>query len=109
METAFHNDVMTPCGPGSFCPALPVTREWMAVLVLRSLSRSLTPPACVAGSERFIDVPASHMFCPWIEELARRGVVSGCGGGNYCPAAPVTREHMAVFITATFDLQLYGP
>jgi hypothetical protein len=57
----------------------------------------------------FNDVPASSPFCPWIEELARRGVVSGCGGGNYCPAAPVTREQMAVFISATFGLQLYGP
>ena len=31
--------------------------------------------------------PASSPFCRWIEELARRGVVSGCGGGNYCPTA----------------------
>jgi len=34
-------------------------------------------------------------------------VVAGCGGGNYCPAAPVTREQMAVFLTATFGLRLY--
>ena len=45
----------------------------------------------------------------WIEELARRGVVGGCGGGNYCPANPVTRGQMAVFISATFGLTLYGP
>jgi hypothetical protein len=36
-------------------------------------------------------------------------VVSGCGGGNYCPADPVTREQMAVFTSATFGLTLYGP
>jgi hypothetical protein len=30
----------------------------------------------------FADVPLSS-FCRWIE-LARRGVVSGCGGGNCC-------------------------
>ena len=39
----------------------------------------------------------------------RRGIVSGCGGGNYCPAAPVTRQEMAVFLTVTFGLTLYGP
>jgi hypothetical protein len=54
------------------------------------------------------DVPASSPFRRWIEELARRGVVTGCGGGNYCPTAAVTRERMAVFLTATFYLTLYG-
>ena len=44
-----------------------------------------------------------------LEELARRGVVGGCGGGRYCPAALVTREQMAVFLTAGFGLTLYGP
>ncbi len=57
----------------------------------------------------FNDVPASHAFCRWIEELVRRGVVSGCGGGNYCPGNAVTREQMSVFLTVTFGLTLYGP
>ena len=77
------------------------------MFVLRTLDPLLDPPAC--GTPVFDDVPASAPFCRWIEELARRGVVSGCGGGNYCPAEPVTREQMAVFITATFALTLYGP
>jgi hypothetical protein len=54
-------------------------------------------------------VPASSPFCRWIEELARRGVVAGCGGGNYCPTMPVAREQMAVFLGVTFGLVLYGP
>jgi hypothetical protein len=57
----------------------------------------------------FSDVPETSAFCPWIEELARRGITGGCGGGNYCPTAPVTREQMAVFLTGTFGLTLYGP
>jgi hypothetical protein len=56
----------------------------------------------------FTDVPASSPFCPWVEELARRGVVSGCGGGNYCPSQAVTRQQMGVFLTVTFGLNLYG-
>jgi hypothetical protein len=35
-------------------------------------------------------------------------VVTGCGNGNYCPSAPVTREQMGVFLSGTFALQLYG-
>lgn len=57
----------------------------------------------------FSDVPAASPFCPWIEELARRAVVSGCGDGNYCPGQPVMRAQMAVFITKTFGQSLYGP
>jgi hypothetical protein len=57
----------------------------------------------------YSDVPASSPFCRWIEELTRRAVVSGCGGGNYCPAAAVTREQMGVFMSVTFGLTLYGP
>jgi hypothetical protein len=80
----------------------------MAVFVLRTLDQTANPVACVSGSEMFADVPASSVFCRWIEELVRRAVVSGCGGGNYCPASPVTREQMGVFLTVTFGLTLYG-
>ena len=79
----------------------------MAVFVLRTLDPALNPPACAPPI--FNDVPATSAFCRWIEELARRGVVTGCGGGNYCPTAPVTREQMGVFLSATFGLTLYGP
>jgi hypothetical protein len=79
----------------------------MAVFVLRTLDPNLDPPACTTPV--FSDVPADSPFCRWIEELVRRGVVSGCAAGRYCPADPVTREQMAVFLTGTFGLTLYGP
>ena len=79
----------------------------MPIFVLRLLDPALDPPAC--GTPMFADVAASSPFCRWIEELARRGVVSGCGGGNYCPSNPVTRQQMAVFVGVTFGLTLYGP
>jgi hypothetical protein len=75
--------------------------------MLKTLDPAFNPPAC--GTPMFTDVPASSPFCAYIEELARRGVVSGCGGGNYCPTSPVTRGQMGVFIGATFGLTLYGP
>lgn len=99
--------IVSGCGGGSYCPTAPVTREQMALFVLRTLDPALTPPAC--GAPIFGDVPASSPFCRWIEELFRRGVVTGCGGGNYCPDQPVTREQMGVFLTVTFGLTLYGP
>jgi len=107
IEELARRGVVSGCGGGSYCPTSAVTREQMAVFVLRTLDPLLNPPACT--TPMFNDVPASSPFCRWIEELARRGIVGGCGGGNYCPAAAVTREQMGVFLGATFGLTLYGP
>jgi hypothetical protein len=106
IEELARRGVVSGCGGGNYCPSAPVARDQMAVFVLRTADPALNPPACT--TPMFGDVPASSPFCPWIEELARRGVVSGCGGGNYCPAAPVSREQMAVFLTGTFELPLYA-
>jgi hypothetical protein len=107
VEELARRGVVNGCGGGNYCPADPVTREQMAIFTLHTLDPALSPPAC--GTPLFNDVPASSPFCRWIEELFRRGVVTGCGGGNYCPTDPVTREQMGVFISATFGLTLYGP
>jgi predicted TIM-barrel enzyme len=106
IEELARRGVVSGCGGGNYCPTAPATREQMAVFVLRTLDPALNPPAC--GTPVFADVPASSPFCRWIEELARRGVVAGCGGGNYCPTAAVTREQMSVFLAVTFGLVLYG-
>jgi CSLREA domain-containing protein len=110
IEELARRNVVSGCGGGSYCPTAAVSREQMSVFVLATKEApGYTPPACVAGAETFADVPASSGFCPWIEELARRGVVAGCGNGNYCPAAAITRGEMSVFLTGTFGLLLYGP
>ena len=108
IEELARRGVVSGCGGGNYCPAATVTREQMSVFVLRTLDPALDPPACAAPNV-FDDVPETSPFCRWIEELARRGVVTGCAAGLYCPGAPVTREQMAVFIAAGFSLALYGP
>jgi hypothetical protein len=106
IEELARRTVVAGCGGGNYCPSSPVTREEMAVFVLRTRYAAIDPPAC--GVPMYDDVAASSPFCRWVEELTRRGVVSGCGGGDYCPAAAVTREQMAVFLSAGFRLRLYG-
>ena len=51
----------------------------------------------------FSDVPCSFWAAGWINELARRGITTGCGGGNYCPTNPVHRGEMAAFISRTWS------
>jgi S-layer homology domain len=90
-------------GPATTGFAQGTTREEMTLTLAQALNIS-QPPACVPGQEMFNDVPASNPFCPFIEELARRGITGGCGGGNFCPGDPVTRQQMAVFLVKTLDV-----
>ena len=108
VEELARRGVVAGCGGGSYCPTLPVSREQMAVFVLVTLDPTLNPPAC-APPNLYADVPETSPYCRWVEELTARNVVTGCGGGRYCPAASVTREEMSVFIGVAFGLALYGP
>jgi len=53
----------------------------------------------------FGDVPTSHPFFRYVEALAAAGITGGCGGGNFCPDAPLTRGQMAVFLSKALGLQ----
>jgi hypothetical protein len=82
----------------NYCPANPVTREQMAVFLLRAkYGPSYTPPAATGV---FTDVAASYWAAPWIEKLASDGITGGCSvsPAKFCPTASVTREQMAVFL-----------
>jgi hypothetical protein len=108
VEAVENAGVTGGCSPGSYCPDGTVTRDQMAVfLLLAREGAGYNPPACTTAP--FNDVPVSSPFCKWIRELAARNVTSGCGNGNYCPSAPVTREQMAVFLLRTRDGGTYNP
>jgi S-layer homology domain len=87
-------------GPARTGFAQGITRQQMTLTLAQALNLP-QPPACVPGAEIFNDVPASSPFCPFIEELSRRGITGGCAPGLYCPTAFVTRQQMAVFLVNT--------
>ena len=60
------------------------------------------PPAPVPGP--FVDVPGDGPHASAIGRLKGLGVVQGCGGGRYCPDAPVTRAQMASFLQRALEL-----
>ena len=96
--------ITSGCGGGNYCPESPVTRAQMAIFLLRSkYGTSYSPPA-VGSSTGFADVPTSYWAAAWIKQLVVEGITAGCGSGNYCPEAPVTRAQMAVFLVRTFNL-----
>ena len=52
----------------------------------------------------FGDVPASDGGFQFIEAMAASAITGGCGGGNYCPEAHVTRRQMAIFLAKALGL-----
>ena len=59
-----------------------------------------TPPA----DPDFLDVATSNPQYQFIEALFKSGITVGCGGGNFCPNAPVTRGQMAVYLAKALGL-----
>jgi cytochrome c peroxidase len=102
VERLAKDGVTAGCGNGNFCPGGLVTRRQMAVFLVAASGR--TPVASPTGV--FGDVPAGDPTAGFIERLAADGITAGCGGGNYCPEAPVTRRQMAVLVARTFNLPL---
>ncbi len=95
--------------PPQYCPGNTVTRQQMAVFLLKAFEGSSYDPPDCAGI--FDDVPCTPGtgFSDWIEELYNRQITGGCSQIplNYCPTNPNNRGQMAVFLTKTFGLQLY--
>jgi PKD domain-containing protein/all-beta uncharacterized protein/beta-propeller repeat-containing protein/S-layer family protein len=103
IEQMAVRQITVGCGSGNYCPTSVVTREQMAAFIIRALHEAGYEPAVPAG-QRFLDVALTSPFARHIEEMAVRGITVGCGGGNYCPQATVTRGQMAAFLVRAFGL-----
>jgi hypothetical protein len=120
-------NVTAGCSPTMYCGANNVTRLEMASFMAKAIVAPQGGPgvpltygpdpvtglsySCNTGSPNtfFTDVPASNTFCKHVHFLWAKGFITGCGGTLYCPNDPVTRDAMAKFLVASFNLQLYGP
>ena len=98
--------VLTPL---QYCPDATVTRAQMAVFLLKGMHGSSYAPPAVGVSTGFGDVTTNYWAAAWIKQLAAEGITSGCGGGNYCPDATVTRAQMAIFLLKAKHGSSYSP
>jgi len=103
------NGLTVGCGGPNFCPTATVTRQQMAVFLLRGkLGLCYTPPPCTGTV--FVDVPCTgSTFDPWIEALAGLQITGGCDATHYCPTNPVNRQQMGVFLLKALEGSDYVP
>jgi hypothetical protein len=99
IEKLFRNGITGGCGSGNYCPGNAVTRDQMAVFLLKGKhGSSYVPPPCAGIFPDVECLPTPAFAVNWIEELFNESITGGCGGGLYCPSNPVTRAQMAVFL-----------
>jgi hypothetical protein len=96
-------------GPVRYCPGTTVTRDQMAVFLLKGIHGSSYNPPSVGAGTGFGDVPTSYWAAGWIKQLAAEGITGGCAAGAYCPGSPVTRAQMAVFLLRSKHGASYTP
>ena len=91
VETLVHHSMTGGCAARAYCPAGPTRASRWRCSCWWGRKGPATSPAC--GHARVRRHARTPPFCPWVEEVARRGVVGGCGGGNFCPAgrSPASR------------------
>lgn len=87
--------------PLQYCPDGTLTRAQMAVFLVKGYKPDgFAPPACQGT---FTDVTCSGpyaSFAPWIEQLYRDGVTSGCNTSplQFCPGNTVGEWEMLVWL-----------
>ena len=97
IQKLYELGITSGCAPDLFCPTANISRDQMAVFIIRerygpttNFTFPLTP--------YFSDVPATAFAFNWIQRMAEDTITTGCAPSLYCPSSPVTRGDMAVFI-----------
>lgn len=103
IEELYRMGITVGCGGGNYCPNNSITRQQMAVFLLGTKYGSAYRPPSAVGI--FTDVPRTSGFAPWVEQVNREGIMTGCTSTAFCPHNPVTRAQMASHVVKTFNLQ----
>lgn len=91
---------------GSFGPAQAVTREEMAVLVMRILKAAGVDLELTNGGTDFQDgAEIAGYAADAVNSLNEAGLIQGQDGGRFAPKSPTTRAEAAVLITRILGLE----
>lgn len=93
----FYEGITVGCGGGNYCPTASVTREEMAIFLVRAFDHPST------ATDYFTD-DAGRSGEGSINALREAGITSGCTPTHFCPTARVTPAQMAIFLDKELSL-----
>jgi hypothetical protein len=91
--------ITSGCSAGEFCPTDSVSRNEMAIFVIR-MRYGATAMFDFPTTPYFTDVTPETFGWSWIQRLKEDNITNGCTETTFCPTEPVTRGEMAIFIMA---------
>jgi len=87
--------LITGCGTRKFCATSAVTRQFLAVTLVRALH---LPPS---ATDHFTDDDGIGAE-PYLDSVADAGLIDSCGTGRICPTRTVIRGEMARILRRAF-------
>jgi uncharacterized repeat protein (TIGR01451 family) len=91
-----QKSITAGCGNNGFCPNDNVTRDEMAIFIVRAIYGN--DNFTYTSAPYFTDVTPTTFGFKWIQKLKDLGITSGCTATTYCPLDVVARDQMAIFI-----------
>jgi hypothetical protein len=104
IEALAAQGIVWGCGNNNYCPLESIEKQQMAIILLKAKYGADYIPPQGTGLV-FDDVPANHWLVSWIEKARADNILTGCGDGNFCPNAKVTRGSM----TKSLLIAKHGP
>ena len=108
IEKMYELGITSGCGGGNYCPTEQVTRDQMAIFLIRARYGSNTVFS-YSTTPYFQDVPQTDFAFKWVQRMKQDNITAGCGPMVYCPGSAVTRGDMAIFIMRGGFNQLLPP
>ena len=90
---AYKRGLLSGVSADVFAPKTSVTRAMLATILYR-----LADSPSMTANVPFTDVPSGQWYSTPVTWAAGAGVVNGVGENKFAPAAPVTREQLAVML-----------
>jgi Tol biopolymer transport system component len=95
IEWAVHDGVADGFAPGTFAPALPVSRDAATAFFRRAGG---SPPFVAPTTPTFSDVGLGSVFFEDVEWAAAEGLVEGFADGTFRPGEAVRRQAVAALL-----------
>ena len=80
--------------------------RWTRYALVAVATAMVIAPVTAYAADAFTDVPDTNVFHDDIAWMADNAITFGCGSGNFCPKAPVTREQMSAFMRRLAENQV---
>ena len=102
---AFNLKIVNGVGDGKFAPNNPVTRQEIAVMLLRTVQAAFPGiDISVANPSKFVDdADIADWAKAGVNYFFSIGIIKGAGGGVFAPLANTTCEAAIALVTRTFN------